>query len=311
MKDDWQDDAEKGERGDTEKSSPQIFVSPRLPISPSFILHPSSFILHPSALTILPAIDLRDGRCVRLKEGRIDDATFYDGDPAEIARSYQDDGAQMIHVVDLDGAFSNPNSRNRQVLRTIISGTNIPLQFGGGLRSLEDVTQALELGVARVVIGTLAVEAPKILEQALQMFGADRVAVGIDARNGEVLTRGWEQDGGLSALELAQRVGSLGVERIVYTDIARDGTLTGVNIEQTCAIARESGLKVTASGGVSSLGDIERLLVAKRDARDSVNGKPGGIDSLIIGKALYDGRFTLQEALLKVSELHPTHGSQK
>ena len=232
----------------------------------------------------------------------MDDATFYDGDPAEIARSYEGDGAQMIHVVDLDGAFSNPNSRNRQVLRTIISAITIPLQFGGGLRSLEDVTQALELGVARVVIGTLAVEAPKVLEQALNLFGPGRVAVGIDARNGEVLTRGWELDGGLSALELAQRVGLLGVERIVYTDVARDGMLTGINVEQTCVIARESGLKVTASGGVSSLADIERLLVAKRNVEDSVNVKPGGIDSLIIGKALYEGRFTLQEALLKVNE---------
>jgi phosphoribosylformimino-5-aminoimidazole carboxamide ribotide isomerase len=188
------------------------------------------------------------------------------------------------------------------VLRTIISGLSVPLQFGGGLRSLEDVAQAMELGVARVVIGTLAVEAPQILDQALQLFGADRIAVGIDAQNGAVRTRGWEQDGGLSALELAQRVGSLGVERIVYTDVARDGMLTGINVEQTCAVARESGLKVTASGGVSSLADIEQLLVAKHNEKDSVKGKGAGIDSLIVGKALYEGRFTLKEALLKVNE---------
>ena len=239
------------------------------------------------SISIIPAIDLRDGRCVRLTQGRKDNATVYDGDPIEIALSYEASGARMIHIVDLDGAFSDPNSRNRQVLREIISRIRIPLQFGGGLRSLEDVAQVIELGVARVVIGTLAVEAPETLDQALRLFGADRIAVGIDARNGQVLTRGWEKEGKLSALELAQKVASMGVERIIYTDVARDGMLTGVNVEQTCAIARESGLKVTASGGVSSLEDIKRL----KDASEC------GIDSVIVGKALYEGRFTLAEAL--------------
>jgi len=243
-------------------------------------------------ILIIPAIDLRDGRCVRLTQGRKDNATVYDGDPIEIARSYEASGAQMIHIVDLDGAFSNPNSRNRQVLRRIISRIRIPLQFGGGVRSLEDVAQVVELGVARVVIGTLAVEEPQRLDQMLRSFGADRIAVGIDARDGQVLTRGWERDGQTSALELAQNVASMGVERIIYTDIARDGMLTGVNVEQTCAIARESGLKVTASGGVSSLEDIERLMNAVRGKADARR-----IDSLIIGKAIYEGRFTLEEAI--------------
>ena len=243
-------------------------------------------------LSIIPAIDLRDGRCVRLKQGRKDDTTVYNGDPIEIARSYEAGGAQMIHIVDLDGAFSDTNSRNRQVLRKIISRIKIPLQFGGGLRSLEDVAQVIELGVSRVVIGTLAVEAPESLDQALGLFGADRLAVGIDARNGQVLTRGWEREGKLSALELAQNVASLGIERIIYTDVARDGMLTGVNVEQTCAIARESGLKVTASGGVSSLEDIEQLMNAV-----TVKAGAGRIDSLIIGKALYEGRFSLKQAI--------------
>ena len=130
------------------------------------------------------------------------------------------------------------------------------MQFGGGLRSLEEIAQVIELGVARAVIGPLAVEEPKSLDQSLRLFGADRIAVGIDARAGQVLTRGWEREEKLSALELAKEVASMGIERIVYTDVARDGMLTGVNVEQTCAIARESGLKVTASGGVSSLADI-------------------------------------------------------
>lgn len=252
------------------------------------------------SISIIPAIDLQDGRCVRLTQGRKDKTKVYDGDPIEIALSYQATGAGMIHIVDLDGAFSDPNSRNRQVLRKIISGIRIPLQFGGGLRSLEDVGRVIELGVARVVIGTLAVETPKRLDQALRLFGAERIAVGIDARDGQVLTRGWKEEGKLSALELAQNVASIGVDRIVYTDVARDGMLTGVNVEQTCALARESGLKVTASGGVSSLKDIERLLNAVREETSTCL-----IDSLIIGKALYEGRFTLEEAIKTIGPIGP------
>lgn len=240
------------------------------------------------SISIIPAIDLRNGCCVRLVQGRKDNATVYDGDPVEIALGYEAHGAQMIHLVDLDGAFSDPNSRNRHVLREIISNVKIPVQFGGGLRSLENIAQVIELGVARAVIGTIAVEDPKSLCQALRLFGADRIAVGIDARAGQVLTRGWELEGKLSALELAKDVAAVGIERIVYTDVSRDGMLTGVNVEQTSAIARESGLKVTASGGVSSLADITRL----KDTGES------RIDSVIIGKALYEGRFTLAEALI-------------
>ena len=252
------------------------------------------------SISIIPAIDLRDGRCVRLTQGRKDETTIYDGDPIDIALRYEASGAEMIHLVDLDGAFSDPSSRNRQVLREIISRTRIPLQFGGGLRSLDEVAEVIELGVARVVIGTLAVEAPESLDQALSLFGADRIAVGIDARNGRVLTRGWEKDGKLSALELAQNVASMGIARIIYTDVARDGMLTGVNVEQTCIIARESGLKVTASGGISSLEDIERLMNAVKE-----NSGAGQIDSVIIGKAIYEGRFTLEEAIKSIGPISP------
>jgi len=243
------------------------------------------------SLVIIPAIDLRDGRCVRLVQGRKENTTVYDGDPVSIALAHEAQGARMIHLVDLDGAFSDPNSRNRQVLSEIISNVKIPLQFGGGLRSLDDIAQVIELGVSRVVIGTLAVETPKMLVQALNFFGAGRLAVGIDARDGQVLTRGWEREGKISALELAKEVAAAGIERIVYTDVARDGMLTGVNVEQTSLIARESGLKVTASGGVSSLADVTRL----KATRES------GIDSVIIGKALYERRFTLAEALICAS----------
>ena len=241
-------------------------------------------------MLVIPAIDLRAGRCVRLSQGRKDDVKIYDGDAVEIALSYQREGAQMLHVVDLDGAFSDPNSVNRGVFSEILSQTDLPIEFGGGMRSLQDVERVIELGVARVVIGTLAVESPQVLARLVEMFGS-RVCVGIDARNGQVMTRGWEKQETVTAVELAKRVAGVGVERIVYTDVARDGMLTGVNVEQTRAIARESGLRVTASGGVSSLADISRLKTVSES----------GIDSVIVGKALYEGRFTLKEALAEGS----------
>jgi len=241
---------------------------------------------------VIPAIDLRDGHCVRLTQGRKDKVTVYDGDPIEIALGYEASGAPMIHIVDLDGAFSDPNSRNRQALGEIISRIRVPLQFGGGLRSLEDVAQVIQMGVNRVVVGTLAVESPETLGKLVEKFGP-QVCVGIDARDGQVLTRGWQKRETMTAVELAQRVAAAGVERIVYTDVARDGMLAGVNLEQTCTIARESGLRVTASGGVSSLADISSL----RKVSDS------GIDSVIVGKALYEGRFSLKEAIDEGSNL--------
>ncbi len=246
-----------------------------------------------TAMLIIPAIDLREGRCVRLTQGRKEDVKVYGRDAEEVALSHQNAGARMLHIVDLDGAFSDPNSSNRRVLREIISRIEIPVQFGGGLRSLEDIEKVIELGVTRVVIGTLAVESPDSLAKVLRLYGSDRIVVGIDAREDQVMTRGWEKEARLSALQLAQKVAALGVERIVYTDVARDGMLSGVNIEQTCLIARESGLKVTASGGISSLEDIKRL----RKASGEMGAGAGGVDSVIIGKALYEERFTLQEAL--------------
>jgi phosphoribosylformimino-5-aminoimidazole carboxamide ribotide isomerase len=237
-------------------------------------------------MLIIPAVDLRDGKCVRLTQGRRQDVKVYDGDPVEIARRFEDAGARMLHVVDLDGAFAAINSKNRKVVRRIIRAVDIPVQFGGGLRSVTDVQQMIEFGAAQVVIGTLAAESPDTLEKFVQLFGF-RICVGIDARRGIVLTHGWEKKGKLNAAALARRVADAGVDRIVYTDVARDGTLRGVNVEQTCTIARESGLRVTASGGVSSLEDLRQL---------KSNGRCG-IDSIIVGKALYEGRFTLREAL--------------
>ncbi|MEA2172760.1 MAG: phosphoribosylformimino-5-aminoimidazole carboxamide ribotide isomerase [Blastocatellia bacterium] len=237
-------------------------------------------------MLIIPAIDLKDGQCVRLTQGRKADVKVYDGDPVEIAKSFEGAGARMLHVVDLDAAFSGGNSRNRRVVRRIIRAVEIPVQFGGGLRTVSDVQQLIEFGAAQVVIGTLAAESPETLEKFVQLFGF-RICVGIDARGGQVMVGGWEKQAKISAADLARRVADAGVDRIVYTDVARDGTLQGVNIEQTCAIARAAGLRVTASGGVSSLVDIKKLTEAKTCS----------VDSVIIGKALYEGRFTLQDAL--------------
>ncbi|HKC63032.1 MAG TPA: 1-(5-phosphoribosyl)-5-[(5-phosphoribosylamino)methylideneamino]imidazole-4-carboxamide isomerase [Pyrinomonadaceae bacterium] len=237
-------------------------------------------------MLIIPAIDLKSGQCVRLAQGRKCDVKVYDGDPVEIALRFEAEGARFLHVVDLDGAFDESDSPNRRVVRQIVSAVKIAVEFGGGLRSVSDVRRMIESNVERVVIGTLAVESPYELAQLLELYGS-RIAVGIDARDGEVVTRGWEKRGRISAVELARRVARVGVERIIYTDVGRDGMLQGVNIEQTCLIARESGLKVTASGGVSSLEDIGRVSEASAC----------GIDSLIVGKALYERRFSLKEAL--------------
>src|SRR6266850_709562 len=238
-------------------------------------------------MLVIPAIDLRQGKCVRLTQGRKEAVTAYDGDPARIAEDFERDGARMLHVVDLDGAFSESNGRNRDVLGDIVRAVSIPVQFGGGLRGAKDVEQVISLGVARIVIGTLAVESPAMLAKFVGLFGVDHVAVGIDARNGQVVTRGWETEDQMSALTLARRVAAAGVERIIYTDVQRDGTLIGVNIDQTCLIAETSGLKITASGGVASLADLKRLGAVSHC----------GVDSVIVGKALYEERFTLADAI--------------
>ena len=237
-------------------------------------------------MLIIPAIDLRQGKCVRLTQGRKDSATQYDLDPLAVAQSFESDGAQMLHVVDLDGAFADSHSINRATAKRIFQSISIPVQFGGGLRSIADVEELLTAGASRVVIGTLAAESPETLGALVRRFG-QRIVIGIDARDGRVMTRGWEKEGQIEAVSLARHVAGLGIERIVYTDISRDGMLSGPNIEQTCLIARETGLNITASGGISSLDDITRL----------INAGESGIDSAIVGKALYEGRFTLKEAL--------------
>ena len=237
-------------------------------------------------MIVIPAIDLRNGRCVRLLQGRKSDVTVYNEDPIAVAKEVAAAGAEMLHVVDLDGAFNEAGSPNRAVVKRIIEAVNVPVEFGGGIRSFDDVQQLCDAGVARVVLGTLAAESPELLNDFVSQL-ASKICVGIDARDGRVMTRGWEAATPVMAVDLARAVVDLGVERIIYTDIARDGMLTGPNIEQTLAVVRAADVRVTASGGVSSLDDIKRL----RDTNEP------RLDSVIVGKALYEGKFKLEEAI--------------
>jgi len=237
-------------------------------------------------MLVIPAIDLKNGSCVRLVQGRQTDVTVYDANPVEVAKQFAGAGAQMIHVVDLDGAFKGGASPNRAVLKEILAAVDVPIEFGGGIRSRDDVQQLCDAGVARVVLGTVAVESPDLLRELIDSFG-EKICVGIDARDGQVMTRGWEAKAQISAVDLATRVASAGISRIVYTDIARDGMLTGPNVEQTVAVARAANIHVTASGGVSSLDDLKRL----REAGEPL------LDSVIVGKALYEQKFKLEDAM--------------
>lgn len=235
---------------------------------------------------VIPAIDLRDGRCVRLAQGRKSDATVYNENPVAVAKEFAAAGAEMIHVVDLDGAFGEPFSPNRTVVRRIIDEVDVRIEFGGGVRSLPDVQELCDAGVTRMVLGTIAAESPESLKDFVVRF-TTRICVGIDARDGVVMTHGWETATPVMAVDLARTVAACGVKRIIYTDIARDGMMVGPNVEQTLAVVRAAQVAVTASGGVSSLDDLKRL----RDANEPL------LDSVIVGKALYENKFKLEDAI--------------
>ncbi len=235
-------------------------------------------------MIIYPAIDIRNGRCVRLTEGRFDRETVYFEDPAEVALRWQSQGAGFLHLVDLDGALAG-ESRNLPTLRRILAQVSIPVQVGGGIRSLAAMEKLFSLGVARVIIGSAAVREPQLVAEACRLYPG-RIAVGIDAREGRVAIGGWKEEGGLTATELAQAMAAYGVSTLIFTDIARDGCLSGVNAPATAALAQACGLPVIASGGLASLEDIKTLL-----------GYGEAIAGCIIGKALYSGAVSLREAL--------------
>lgn len=236
-------------------------------------------------MLVIPAIDLKNGHCVRLTQGRKNEVTVYDADPLAVATRFRSAGARFIHVVDLDGAFTGKESPSREIVRSIVE-SGVAIEFGGGVRTIADVQQLLDLGAERVVVGTMAAESAEMLGELARKFGS-RICAGIDARAEKVMVRGWEQATEISATALACRVAEAGIQRVIYTDVVRDGMLSGPNVEQTCAIARACGVRVTAAGGVSSLDDIKRLIDA---------GEPL-VDSVIVGKALYEGRFRIEDAL--------------
>jgi len=237
-------------------------------------------------MIIFPAIDLHQGRCVRLLRGQLDAETSYSDDPVGMACHWVSQGAEWLHVVNLDGAFETA-SANLQIAGQIATAVDIPLQLGGGLRNLADIEEALDLGMARVIVGTVALRQPWLVGQAVEQFGAERIVVGIDARGGKVAVRGWQELSETSAVELAQTMRTQGAQRLVYTDIARDGMLTGVNLEATRQLAEETGMRVLASGGVASLEDIRAVQAIE----------PCGVEGVIVGQALYRGTISLPDAL--------------
>jgi phosphoribosylformimino-5-aminoimidazole carboxamide ribotide isomerase len=233
-------------------------------------------------MLIIPAIDLKDGKCVRLLQGDYSRETIYADKPEQLTCQFETAGARWLHVVDLNGA-QNGQLVNLPAIQAIVANTSIPIQLGGGIRSLEIIGQLLQLGIGRVVLGTLAFQKPELVGAAIERFGAEKIAVGIDARSGQVAIAGWQQITAMNEVTLAQQMQSLGVQRIIYTDISRDGMLTGPNLSALKHMARSTGLAITASGGVASLTDLEHLKSLE----------PDGVDSVIIGKAIYENRFDL------------------
>lgn len=236
-------------------------------------------------MLIIPAIDLKDGHCVRLRQGEMDDATVYGSDPVEMAARWVKEGCRRLHLVDLNGAFEGKPMNGEAVSAIAKAYPNLPIQIGGGIRSLHTIEQYLDAGVNYVIIGTKAVKEPKFVAEACKAFPGS-VIVGLDAKDGLVATDGWAEVSTLLATELAKRFEQDGVDSIVYTDIARDGMMQGVNIDATVAMAKASGLPVIASGGVTNMDDI-RALQAVADA---------GILGAITGRAIYEGQLDLREA---------------
>lgn len=237
-------------------------------------------------MIIYPAIDIRGGKVVRLREGDPERQITFGDDPAAAAQKWLAEGASWIHIVNLDGAFSQAND-NGAILERVarLTRLNAKIQFGGGIRSLDDVRRALEAGASRVVLGTVAIEQPEIVQQAVLQWGAEAICVALDARDGKVTTRGWQQTTAHTPAELGRQMADYGVNHVLYTDVSRDGGLGGSNVAATVALGRETDLQVIASGGVSTADEIRELARSRFVA------------GAVIGMALYEGRLTLKQAL--------------
>jgi phosphoribosylformimino-5-aminoimidazole carboxamide ribotide isomerase len=238
------------------------------------------------ALTIYPAIDLKDGQCVRLRRGAMDEATVYSSDPASQARQWRQAGFTWLHIVDLNGAFAG-RPINGDAVRSILASVDVPVQLGGGIRDMAGIEAWLEAGVTRVILGSAAAKNPALVIEACRRFPG-RIAVGIDARDGFVATEGWAETSSIPAAELGLRFEDAGVSAIIYTDIGRDGMLTRLNLEQTVQLSASLSTPVIASGGVGRLEDLVALKQAAAGTR---------IEGAIVGRALYDGRITPADAL--------------
>ena len=244
-------------------------------------------------MLLIPAIDLKDGKCVRLRQGDMSDATVFSEDPVAMARHWLAQGARRLHIVDLNGARSG-RPVNEAVVKRIIAavGDDIPVQLGGGIRDLDTIERYIDDGVAYVVIGTAAVKSPGFLQDACTAFGG-HVIVSLDARDGKVATDGWSKLTGHDVIDLAKKFEDYGVDAILYTDIGRDGMMTGVNIEATVELARAVKIPVIASGGVSGIADIERLCAVEAE----------GIEAAILGRSLYEGAIDFKVAQSRADEL--------
>ncbi|MBN1561322.1 1-(5-phosphoribosyl)-5-[(5-phosphoribosylamino)methylideneamino]imidazole-4-carboxamide isomerase [candidate division KSB1 bacterium] len=237
-------------------------------------------------MIILPAIDLLDGQAVRLKQGVEKSKKVYSENPLQMALHWRSQGASMLHVVNLDGAFGRSH-KNVRVIRQIVDVLDIPVQLGGGIKTLDEARQWLDLGIARVIFGTIALTHPEIVAAALAQCGAGKIVIGLDGRHNKVAIRGWQEQTGTDVLELARRMRDLGAERVIYTDVQRDGELIGPDIESTAELARLSGMTVIASGGFSQIEHFEQLAAMNNPL----------IEGAIVGTALYEGTISLPDLI--------------
>ena len=233
-------------------------------------------------MRLYPAIDIKNGQCVRLRQGVFDDTTVYANEPFEVAKEFEAEGAKFLHIVDLDGALRGTGA-NDAALAKIIENVSIPVEIGGGIRTMQDIEHRLNMGVSRVILGTKAVESPDFIKEAVEKFGADKIVVGIDAKDGLVAIKGWETISNMDAVSLALSMKDLGVKTIIYTDISKDGMLCGPNFVQTARMVEITGMDIVASGGVSCMNDLIQL--------ESI-----GVEGAILGKAIYEKRVDLAEA---------------
>ena len=236
-------------------------------------------------MQIIPAVDIKQGKCVRLLQGRMEDSTHYSDDPVKMAQRWETQGASLIHVVDLDGAFAK-EVKNLKTIQDILAGINVPIQLGGGIRDLATIEMYLDAGVSKIIIGSEALYHPELVKEACREF-PDKIVVGIDARNGRVAVEGWSRTSETRVIDLAKKFESCGVAAINFTDIFKDGMQVGPNIEETAALACAVSIPIVASGGVSTLQDIKNLL--------KIENK--GVTGVITGRALYEGTLDLKEAI--------------